>query len=141
MSLLFLLCHWHGLAKLCMHTDDTLGLMDLVTVMLGNHLCMFASETCTAFATRELRREAEARTRCQSRETLLKQGTSSSNIQAAARKVKTLNLQTYKIHALGDYMEQIRIYGTTDSYSMQLVSYEGSLICSSSKLFDSPGQA
>ena len=107
MSLLFLLCHWHGLAKLHMHTDDTLRLMDLVTVMLGNHLHMFASETCTAFATRELHREAEAQTRRQSCETLLKEGTSSSNIQAAARKVKTLNLQTYKIHALGNYMEQI----------------------------------
>ena len=144
MKLLFLLCYWHGLAKLHMHTDDTLGLMELVTVMLGNHLCTFTSETCTAFSTKELCHKAEARTRCQSRETLLKQGTPSSrenNTQApAARRVKTLNLQTYKLHALGDYTELIRTYGMTDSYSTQPVSYECSLLCSSSKPFDSPGR-
>ena len=37
-------------------------------------------------------------------------------------KVKKLNLQTYKFHALGDYPDMIRLYRTTDSYSTQLVS-------------------
>jgi hypothetical protein len=132
MTLLFLLCHWHGLAKLRMHTDDTLGLMESVTVMLGNHLRKFTSETCAAFSTKELLREAVARTRRQSREALLKQGISSSQqstTQATTRKAKTLNLQTYKLHALGDYTEQIRSYGTTDSYSTQLVSYQRLLFC------------
>ena len=128
MTLLFLLCYWHGLAKLRMHTDDTLGLMELITVTLGNHLRMFANETCSAFSTKELRREAEGRTRRQGRETLRKFGNTSSRQkdgQAPTRKAKTLNLQTYKLHALGDYPEQIRTYGTTDSYSMQPVSYLG----------------
>jgi len=30
---------------------------------------------------------------------------------------RLLNLQTYKLHALGDYAAHIRMYGTTDSYS------------------------
>lgn len=37
-------------------------------------------------------------------------------------KVKTLNLSTYKYHALGDYVRMIRMFGTTDSYSTQIVS-------------------
>lgn len=37
-------------------------------------------------------------------------------------KLKTLNLFTYKFHALGDYVRSIRLFGTTDSYSTQIVS-------------------
>jgi hypothetical protein len=39
-----------------------------------------------------------------------------------SRQLKTLNLNTYKIHALGDYVSAIRSYGTTDSYSTETVS-------------------
>lgn len=38
------------------------------------------------------------------------------------RRVKTLNLNTYKWHALGDVVPAIRLFGTTDSYSTQIVS-------------------
>jgi len=125
MSLLFLLCHWHGLAKLHMHTESTVKLLELVTAMLGNHLHMFSGDTCAAFSTKELHCEAEARTRCQGHEAFQKQGISSpqKSVQTITRRVKTLNLQTYKLHTLGDYVEQIWMYGTTDSYSMQPVSY------------------
>jgi len=51
-----------------------------------------------------------------------------SKIQADLAHLKTLhhmpdndNLQTYKLHALADYPSQIRMYGTTDSYSTQAV--------------------
>ena len=60
MTLLFLLCHWHGLAKLHMHMDSTLELLESVTATLRNHLHMFSGDTCTAFSTKELRHEAEA---------------------------------------------------------------------------------
>jgi hypothetical protein len=43
------------------------------------------------------------------------------------RHPKTLNLNTYKHHALGDYSATIRKYGTTDSYSTEPVS----LMCGS----------
>jgi hypothetical protein len=36
-------------------------------------------------------------------------------------KVQILNLFTYKLHALGDYVRTIRAFGTTDSYSTQTV--------------------
>lgn len=42
---------------------------------------------------------------------------------AISRKARTLNLNTYKVHALGDYADTIRKYGTTDSYSTELVLY------------------
>lgn len=38
-----------------------------------------------------------------------------------ARKQKTLNLNTYKFHSLGDVVPTIRRFGTTDSYSTQIV--------------------
>jgi hypothetical protein len=34
---------------------------------------------------------------------------------------KTLNLNTYKFHALGDYTRMIRRYGMTDSYTTEVV--------------------
>jgi hypothetical protein len=38
------------------------------------------------------------------------------------RRKKTFNINTYKAHALGDYVATIRRYGTTDSYSTEPVS-------------------
>jgi hypothetical protein len=40
----------------------------------------------------------------------------------SAHQPKGLNFQTYKLHALTDYPTHIRVFGTTDSYSMHLVS-------------------
>lgn len=38
-----------------------------------------------------------------------------------SQKKKTFSLSTYKTHALGDYVETIRRYGTTDSYNTEQV--------------------
>ncbi|KIM50229.1 hypothetical protein SCLCIDRAFT_34500 [Scleroderma citrinum Foug A] len=50
----FLLAHWHSLAKLRLHTDETLAVFEKVNVCLGIELCTFANETCAAFSTKEL---------------------------------------------------------------------------------------
>ncbi|KAG6853156.1 hypothetical protein C0991_006486 [Blastosporella zonata] len=42
-----------------------------------------------------------------------------STIQKGSKKKKTFNMQTYKLHALGDYVNTILWFGTTDSYSTQ----------------------
>ena len=106
-----------------MHTDKTLEVMEAVSRSLGSQLCIFTHDTCSAFSTRELRREAESRRRRQAREgthgMTRNQGTSAVTSE---RRPKLLNLRTYKLHALGDYMAHIRMYGTTDSYSTQVVS-------------------
>ncbi|KAF8240698.1 hypothetical protein L208DRAFT_1231621, partial [Tricholoma matsutake] len=36
---------------------------------------------------------------------------------------KVFNLFIYKLHALGDYMQTIHLFGTTDSYSTQIVRF------------------
>lgn len=120
LQLLFVLCHWHGLAKLRLHTDETLHVLETVTKDLGNRICNFASDTCSSFAAKELPREVEARRRRQTQQNR----NNKSNLppsRVLARQAKTLNLQTYKLHALADYPSQIRMFGTTDSYSTQSV--------------------
>ncbi|KAF9230744.1 hypothetical protein BU15DRAFT_83245 [Melanogaster broomeanus] len=114
--LLFYLCHWHALAKLRMHTDYTLDIMERLTVQLAQEMRKFAAETCPAFVTKELRREAESRRR---REAQGGPAKTAGEPAADVCRQKTLNLQTYKLHALGDYHNQIRMFGTTDSFSTQ----------------------
>jgi hypothetical protein len=60
LKLLFNLAHWHGLAKLRMHTDQSLDLLSLATTTLGESLRDFREKTCTMFQTRELERERAA---------------------------------------------------------------------------------
>lgn len=115
-ELLFTMAHWHGLAKLRLHTDYTLKHLEDVTSMLGRQLRRFQTKTCTSFSTVELKREVEARKRRQAR-------TGAAGTPAVvSRKPKTFNLNTYKNHALGDYANTIRKYGTSDLYSTELVS-------------------
>lgn len=118
--LLCSLAHWHAFAKLRVHTDNTLDILEQATRALGDRLRTFVSETCPLFATKELRREAEARHRRYIRQQM--SGASTVQHGVSVRRQKTLNLQTYKLHALGDYVSQIRLFGTTDSYSTQTVS-------------------
>ena len=56
--LLFRLCEWHALAKLRMHTDDSLALLQKSVRALGDQLRHFQSDICTTFTTRELPKEA-----------------------------------------------------------------------------------
>lgn len=154
------MAHWHGLAKLRVHTDLTLNIMDCVTVDLGKKLRAFQKETCTAFVTRELKRERDARIRRTHKSKVNSSpGPSPESIASApcpssaagatsppvsagchvdgthdrtalakpivrdtTRRPKTFNLNTYKLHALGNYTTTIRRNGTTDSYSTEVVS-------------------
>lgn len=206
-----------------MHTDQTLELLDNVTILLGEQFRIFISIICPAFKTRELPREATARARRSKKPSASKvdatssgpiasagnnpinalthfqngldqgqllsmpeitssdpsdptdpssrpvfltpmapsDGPTSNNAapflipttsnnpsmilqgdppmadpapltgqsapvpsqaQTSTRRLKTLNLDTYKYHSLGDYADMIRRYGTTDSYSTEIVS-------------------
>ncbi|KAH7919882.1 hypothetical protein BV22DRAFT_1022211, partial [Leucogyrophana mollusca] len=131
-ELLFVFAHWHALAKLRMHTDSTLDLLDGVTTALGANLRNFQKNVCSAFNTRELKREADARARraVNKRNDRPEKpkpppagadqpGPPPPQSTPSTRKPKTLNLQTYKLHSLGDYADCIRRYGTTDSYSTE----------------------
>jgi hypothetical protein len=154
LDLLFTMAHWHGLAKLRMHSDLTLEILDQRTIDLGEQFRQFKVKVCTAYHTQELDREVDARSRRQAKvaakraekgkENDIVRGTASQKPRAAAntkgkekasleqlqdvpitkqsRRKKSFNLQTYKFHALGDYVASIRRFGTTDSYSTEPVS-------------------
>ena len=108
-----------------MHTDLTLDILSSVTTSLGNSLRTFEQKTCAAFETQELERERAAQKR---RQTSVTNQASESRRPTApnsnARKQKKLNLRTYKLHALGDYVNSIQCFSTTDSYSTQSVSIQ-----------------
>ncbi|KIJ57965.1 hypothetical protein HYDPIDRAFT_34453 [Hydnomerulius pinastri MD-312] len=104
LSLLYIMCYWHSLAKLRMHTDSTLKILDDVTILLGQHLHNFANNTCEDFETYETDREYQARARAP---------------QVGGKRRKFFNLATSKLHALGDYSAQIQLFGTTDSFTTQ----------------------
>lgn len=124
--LVFLSAHWHGLAKLRLHTDLTLGIMDRLTTELGKALRDFEKNVCVAYATQELPRETAARQRRQKAKDSSQAAEPQDDVpsmkkEEPKRLKKFLNLQTYKHHSLGDFVDTIRRYGTTDSYSTQLV--------------------
>jgi len=178
MKLLYHTAEWHALAKLRMHTDGTLELLEHLTTDFGKLMRQFRDLSCPEFATVELPREANARRQRQLRELATQaqahpleatSGTnennalppisqppthptplstavvtsveevetssgitelppaqplanaSSSRPSAGSRKPRTLNIFTVKFHFLGDYVRHIRLFGTTDSYSTQLV--------------------
>ncbi len=171
MDLLFIMAHWHALAKLRQHTDLSLGILESVTIQLGQSLSKFKETTCLVYTTQELQREQTSRLRkAVSKSSAGEISTTNGNttngnttngntndvVMADAEKVaaetsdptshssktktaatpkkakirKILNLNTYKDHSLGDYVETIRRYGTVDSYSTELVN-----LCAPSPVF------
>jgi len=68
MTLLYRLAEWHASAKLRMHTDMTLSLLDSVTTILGQELRRFRRTVCSAYATKDLPKEAAARERKKQRD-------------------------------------------------------------------------
>ncbi|KAF7431003.1 hypothetical protein PC9H_006718 [Pleurotus ostreatus] len=120
-KLLFTFAEWHALAKLRMHTDDTLDSLDQATTDLGRQLRHFEKHTCAAFETKELPKEEAARGRRQNRkQKALNPGPDGSiPVKIGGPKLKRFNLLTYKFHSMGDYVRTIRRFGTTDSYSTQ----------------------
>ncbi|KAJ7707072.1 hypothetical protein B0H16DRAFT_1345465, partial [Mycena metata] len=132
LDLLFILAYWHALAKLRLHTDSTVDLLDEITTLLGRQLRYFRNVTCAAFPTKELPREEAARGRRNAKKaaTAAAAGTAPPVPRGGGEsKVKIFNMQTYKTHALGDYAPTIREIGTTDSYSTQPVREQIQIIC------------
>ena len=63
MKLLYRTAEWHSLAKLRMHTESTLALLESLTTEFGLLMQNFQELTCSQFATTELPRETAARNR------------------------------------------------------------------------------
>jgi len=132
LDLLFDLATWHGFAKLCMHTEDTLNFFDTATAILGQTVQKFARTTCKHYYMTELPHEYATRGR---REAMLASKLTEADAKSKGKVVpsgpkhKKLNRKTYKYHALGDYPDTIRQFGITDSFSTQPVSFDLKFEC------------
>ena len=126
-ELLFTLCTWHGLAKLRLHTSSTLAGLKVTMKSLGQVLRKFVKNVCSQYKTRALPREEAARTR--RRANAAAKGKSATKSKARGKKPdidilpKLLNLFTYKLHALGDYVAAILRFGPSDGFSTQTVCF------------------
>lgn len=125
LDLLFDLATWHAFGKLRLHTEDTLSFFDTTTAHLSHSVQIFQATTCSTYQTTELPQESASRAR---RYAALvakdpQRATGRENATTSVPKIKKLNLCTYKYHALADYPDMIREYGTTDSYSTQTVYF------------------
>ena len=125
-SLLFTTVEWHTQAKMCLHTDSTLAWLDESTKAFGKQIQHFQSHTCSFFNTWELPQEEAARSRRQKKKKVamnpspLAPAPSTATPSAGTRK-KLFNLILIKLHALGDNVKTIKMFGMTDSYSTQPV--------------------
>ncbi|KIK33787.1 hypothetical protein CY34DRAFT_34800, partial [Suillus luteus UH-Slu-Lm8-n1] len=115
--LLFRLAEWHALAKLQLHTDDSLNKLNEALKALGKQLRRFQQFTCSAFQTMELPCEVTARQRRQDADPQ----STNQKARTSGACPRTFNLLTYKLHVLGDYAASISLFGTTDSYTTQIV--------------------
>ena len=113
---------WHACAKLRIQTESTIAFLKVQTRELGAALRLFAKKVCSAYETKELPSEAAARLRRgvnaakKGKETTKNAGKrSTGNLQ------RSFNLNTYKIYAMGHYVEDIQRFGTTDNYSTLIV--------------------
>ncbi|KAI0074000.1 hypothetical protein K474DRAFT_1573265, partial [Panus rudis PR-1116 ss-1] len=128
-DLLFNLAEWHATAKLRLQTDSTFEVLQQCTRDLGSRLRSFVKNICPSYDTKELpreeaackRRNAKKATIGQAASETIQASTSRSNLNSGPKQ-RTLNLITSKLHVLGDYVSQIILFGTTDSYSTQAVS-------------------
>jgi hypothetical protein len=201
MALLQSCAEWHALAKLRMHTEETLSLLETQTTILAARFERFIDTTCSFYDTKETNKEQRARLRRSAKNTrtrrqasgavnrpgpspqaelqpppavasgtaasatepgtssragpapciALAPGTAEANTEPgppsqaepeppappnaptlgfgtsvenhSGRLKKSLSIATYKYHALGDYANTIRQFGTTDSYTSERVGH------------------
>ncbi len=116
------------LASLRLHTESTIRALKDSTTRLGQMLRQFQATTCTEYDTYELLSEEAARGRRTAATGAKKHHNGASNAvenPAKAKKwrvQKVFNLSMYKVHALGEYARAIWLFGTTDGFTMQVVS-------------------
>ncbi|KAG8728066.1 hypothetical protein FRC10_005364, partial [Ceratobasidium sp. 414] len=126
LTLLYVLAQWHGLAKLRRHTSATVAALQRTTTRLGHELREFhryTSELDVYETTKErVARQQRVRKKARPRAALaanLEGVDSDTEAPELGRQRKEFNLETIKLHALGDHPETITHIGTTDSVSTQ----------------------
>ncbi|KAG6809456.1 hypothetical protein H0H92_016160 [Tricholoma furcatifolium] len=123
-DLLFVTACWHASAKMRIHTDWSLNIFRGITKSFTQHIRLFCHQVCPQFATHETPKEADAAARRCAAEIAKKVAKPSDNNglhppPTPARKDKTFNINTPKMHSIVHYPASIQRFGTTDSYSTQ----------------------
>lgn len=115
-DMLFELANWHALARLRLHTDVTINILERATRYMYKAIRTFANKTCARHETYETSNEAQKRMRRD-------KGKSKSKIRLVngRKRVHYNVMNTYKYHALGYYPDYIRRSGSTDNYTTQVV--------------------
>ncbi|TFK17090.1 hypothetical protein FA15DRAFT_551370, partial [Coprinopsis marcescibilis] len=132
LKLLYLLCQWHALAKLRIHHKPSLQMLEETTVELASQFRKFKTDTCDKVDTFELPREARARAQRAGAGAGAGAGANKQPSDIVATTASSgfnknlFNFCTYKYHVLADYPSMIRRYGTTDSYTSEVVSWQAS---------------
>jgi hypothetical protein len=120
-----------------MHTTHTIKSLRSQTKELGRQLRCYANKLCPKYATKPLPGEAAAAYRRRAakikpaappgpaKTKKVAPGASEQpkkqNLKPKVPKGSGFNLETYKIHALGDYADNIEQFGPTDCFSTQQV--------------------
>ncbi len=112
------MAYWHSLAKMRMHLESSLKLLENACSVMGVCLRHFEQVICPRYATKETVREYTSRIRNQSE---MARDSSSASARVAGRRARTFELSTIKLHLLGDYPEFIREYGTAEALSTSTV--------------------
>ena len=135
LDLAFDLATWHAYAKLRLHTSYTITSLRSQTKELGRLLRLYANKLCPEYTTKPLPGEAAAAYRRKAKNAPPK-STPPKNappknapskdapptpLNTSVPKGTGFNLETYKIHALGDYADHIEQFGPTDCFSTQQV--------------------
>jgi hypothetical protein len=117
MSLLYVMAYWHGLAKMRMHTESSVRLLDATYTVMGSHLRHFQQVVCPKFITKETEKEYTKHIRAQSKSAAIKPTSSLTT----GRRPRTFNLATIKAHLLGYAPRYIRLFGPLDMLSTMKV--------------------
>lgn len=122
------MAYWHGLAKMRMHTESSVQLLDATYTVMGSHLRHFEQVVCPRYITKETQKEYAIRIRAASR----KKSASVAPLTPAAsgQKPRSFNLSTIKAHLLGYAPRYIRMYGPLDMLSTMKVLISLSLLYS-----------
>ncbi|KAG1821543.1 uncharacterized protein BJ212DRAFT_1244818, partial [Suillus subaureus] len=116
-SLLYRFAQWHALIKLRMHSGSMVTFLEDTFKKLSQMLWKFQCDTCATFNTTELPKEKAAHQRRFTEQSR----TNVTSADLSRPRAKKFNLNTYKFHAMADYARSIRFFGTTDSFTTQMV--------------------
>ena len=116
LELLFELANTHALAKLCLHTEVTVDLLEVSTDYMYHAMDKFARTAWAVYNVYERADEVEARPRRQ------REKNPNVPVNGARRKIEFNTNKTIKYHAAGHYPDYIQSHGPLDNYSTQTVS-------------------